>query len=87
MFKVDVERTRNGYVVSHDDDSGEEITRAKFCFQEVEWGEFGEEKALAAALLYIKEYFGVYHNKHKDINLYIGFTNQKGKEVDWDEVK
>ena len=88
MFTANIERIDNGYLVTHVEEQDEDrFVEHKFCFQESEYAEFGEEKCFAEALLYLKEYFGLYYNKHRDINLHIGFTNQKGKGIEWDEVK
>lgn len=68
-MKIIVEQVDNGYIMEYLD---EDKNKRKEVIQDE-----GELECMARLLLQIKEHFGIFHNKHSEMNLVVRVENDK----------
>ena len=67
-WKLEITKVDNGYIVEGVPDGG--TVKMKTVIEEPS-GESSELVAMQNLLLFVKEYFAVYHSKHNEMNLYV----------------
>ena len=67
-WMLTIERSNNGYVLSTNFDNDEEISHKVI---EEEENQDSELESAQRLLWEVKEFFGIYHNKHAKKNLYV----------------
>ena len=80
-WEANIEKVVNGYIVRHlaeREDGTKYLQTVVFQGPETEGG---ENESMKNLLYYIKEFFGVYYDKHNEKNLIIGIEGEYDGEI------
>ena len=69
-MKLTIKEANNGFVIEHDEETNEGLIKQRSVIQEPD-DEDAELLTMQMLLYQVKEYFGVYYNKHQKKNLIV----------------